>query len=101
MLLLRAHLHVAAVDGATEARPQAQAEELTLVVADNSTGYFGAVRLIKPYETRVCGAWRGGEVHVYNLPGKVCNFTSEHNRTRDVVLAEAGAGGEADAARGR
>ena len=37
MLLRRAHLHVAAVDGATEARPQAQAEKLTLVVADNST----------------------------------------------------------------
>eukprot|EP00964_Phaeocystis_antarctica_P036982 scaffold21122_cov54-Phaeocystis_antarctica.AAC.2 len=47
-----------------EARQQAQADEPTLLVADNNTGYFG-VRLLtvlrpghpKPYEARV---WRGG-----------------------------------------
>ena len=41
---------------ATEARQQAQAEKLTLLVADNSSGYFG-VNLKhgrpKPYQARV------------------------------------------------
>jgi len=45
-----------------EARQQAQAEKLTLLVAENSSGYFG-VHLIKPgqpkpYQARV---WRGGK----------------------------------------
>ena len=45
-----------------EARQQAQAEELTLLKADNKTGYFG-VHLdkrgqAKPYQARV---WRGGK----------------------------------------
>ena len=45
-----------------EARQQAQAEKLTLVVAENATGYFG-VRLNKPgkpkpYQARV---WRSGK----------------------------------------
>ena len=45
-----------------EARQQAQAEKLTLVVAENATGYFG-VRLAKPgqpkpYQARV---WRSGK----------------------------------------
>ena len=44
-------------------RSQAEAEGLTLLVADNKTGYFG-VRLNmpgtpKPYQARV---WRGGKV---------------------------------------
>jgi len=44
-----------------KARQQAQAEKLTLLVAENSTGYFG-VKLIpslsKPYQAQV---WRGGK----------------------------------------
>merc|ERR1740124_410493 len=45
-----------------EALQQVQAEELTLLVADNKAGYFG-VRLdnpggSKPYQARV---WRGGK----------------------------------------
>ena len=45
-----------------EARQQAQAEKLTLLVAENTTGYFG-VRLdkpglSKPYQAQV---WRGGK----------------------------------------
>ena len=43
-------------------RQQAQAEKLTLLVADNKTGYFG-VHLVKPgqpkpYQAKV---WRGGK----------------------------------------
>ena len=51
---------------ATEALQQAQAEKLTLLVADNKSGYFG-VSLdkpgkTKPYQARV---WRGGnKVHL-------------------------------------
>ena len=46
-------------------RQQAQEEKLTLVVAENKTGYFG-VRINpgqpKPYQARV---WRGGKnVHL-------------------------------------
>ena len=44
-----------------EARQQAQAEELTLLVADNNTGYFGVYLkpgLAKPYQARVS---RGGK----------------------------------------
>ena len=44
-----------------EARQQAQAEKLTLVVADNNTGYFGVQLrpgLSKPYQARVR---RGGK----------------------------------------
>eukprot|EP00964_Phaeocystis_antarctica_P117621 scaffold81429_cov59-Phaeocystis_antarctica.AAC.1 len=46
-----------------EARRQAQAEELTLVVADNKTGYFG-VRLDKPGQPKPYKAevWRGGKM---------------------------------------
>jgi predicted DNA-binding WGR domain protein len=52
----------AAVLTSEEARQQAQAEKLTLVVAENRTGYIG-VRLAnpghpKPYQARV---WRGGK----------------------------------------
>ena len=39
-----------------EARQQAQAEKLTLVVAENNTGYFGVVHhpgRPKPYQARV------------------------------------------------
>ena len=48
---------------ATEARPQAQTKELTLLVAENKSGYFG-VHLDqrgppKPYEAQV---WRGDKV---------------------------------------
>ena len=46
-----------------EARQQAQAEGLTLLVADNKTGYFGVCLNKpgnpKPYQARV---WRGGKV---------------------------------------
>ena len=47
-----------------EARQQAQAEKLTLLVAKNKTGYFG-VNLAKPgqpkpYQVQV---WRGGKMH--------------------------------------
>eukprot|EP00964_Phaeocystis_antarctica_P093277 scaffold60141_cov49-Phaeocystis_antarctica.AAC.1 len=49
----------------SEARQQAQAEGLTLRVADNKTGYFGVCLKpgrSKPYEARV---WRGGKyVHL-------------------------------------
>ena len=51
----------AAVLTSEEARQQAQAEELTLRVADNSAGYFG-VQLkprAKPYQARVR---RGGKI---------------------------------------
>ena len=45
-----------------EARQQAQAERLTLLVADNKTGYFGVhlkqTSKSKPYQARV---WRGGK----------------------------------------
>jgi len=46
-----------------EARQQAQAEGLTLVLAENTTGYFGVTlykpgTLTKPYQARV---WRGGK----------------------------------------
>ena len=48
---------------ATEARQQAQAEKLTLLVADNKSGYFGVhldnnPGLSKPYQARVR---RGGK----------------------------------------
>ena len=42
-------------------RQQAQAEKLTLLVADNKAGYFGVTLnpgLFKPYEAQV---WRGGK----------------------------------------
>ena len=44
-----------------EARQQAQAEGLTLVVAENKAGYFGVVHrpgLPKPYQVQV---WRDGK----------------------------------------
>ena len=46
-----------------EARQQAQAERLTLVVAENKTGYFGVLlkpsrSKLKPYQPQV---WRGGK----------------------------------------
>ena len=49
-----------------EARQQAQAERLTLLKADNSTGYFGVCLTNpgkpKPYQAQV---WRGGkDVHL-------------------------------------
>ena len=47
---------------ATEARQQAQAEKLTLLVADNRTGYFGVHHKpgpSKPYQARVK---RGGKL---------------------------------------
>ena len=47
-----------------EAAQQAQAERLTLLVADNKAGYFGVVHQpgrSKPYKAEV---WRGGK-HVY------------------------------------
>ena len=47
---------------ATEAPQQAQAEKLTLLVADNKSGYFGVYLnnpgKLKPYQARV---WRGGK----------------------------------------
>ena len=48
---------------ATEARQQAQAEKLTLLGAENSSGYFGVTlnhrrSLSKPYQTQV---WRGAK----------------------------------------
>ena len=45
-----------------EARQQAQAEKLTLLVAESKTGYFG-VRLSKPRQPRPYKAvvWRGGK----------------------------------------
>ena len=49
-----------------EARQQAQAEGLTLHVAENKTGYFG-VRLNKPGQPKPFQAsvWRGGkDVHL-------------------------------------
>ena len=51
---------------ATEAQQQAQAEKLTLLLAKNTTGYFGVYLkqpgLSKPYEAQV---WRGGkQVHL-------------------------------------
>ena len=49
-----------------EARQQAQAEKLTLLVADNSTGYFG-VCLAKPGQAKPyqAGVTRGGKtVHL-------------------------------------
>jgi hypothetical protein len=52
----------AAVLTSEEARQQAQAEKLTLLVAKNTTGYFGVHRkpdLSKPYQARVC---RGGKM---------------------------------------
>ena len=46
-----------------EARQQAQAEELTLLRAENKTGYFGVHRTNpgcpKPYQAQV---WRGGKM---------------------------------------
>jgi len=47
-----------------EARQQAQAEKLTLLVAKNTTGYFGVILdsrsgLSKPYQAQV---WRGGRM---------------------------------------
>ena len=49
-----------------EARQQAQAEKLTLLVSENKTGYFGVCRnqpgKPKPFEARV---WRGGkDIHL-------------------------------------
>ena len=46
---------------AAEARQQAQAEKLTLLVAENSTGYFG-VRHLKSNQPRpfLVQVWRGG-----------------------------------------
>eukprot|EP00964_Phaeocystis_antarctica_P157275 scaffold127393_cov63-Phaeocystis_antarctica.AAC.4 len=50
---------------ASEARQQAQAEELTLLVVENSAGYFGVCTKpsqSKPYQAHV---WRGGKtVHL-------------------------------------
>jgi predicted secreted protein len=50
---------------ATEALQQAQAEKLTLLVAESKTGYFGVTLkpgLSKPYQAQV---WRGGnQVHL-------------------------------------
>ena len=45
-----------------EARQQAQAEELTLLVAENKTGYFG-VSLDKPGQPKpyLARVWRGGK----------------------------------------
>ena len=42
-----------------EARQQAQAEGLTLVVADNTTGYFGVYNVTNKFAARV---WRGGKM---------------------------------------
>ena len=46
-----------------EARQQAQAERLTLLVADSKTGYFG-VRLANPGQPKpyVAQVWRGGKM---------------------------------------
>jgi hypothetical protein len=50
---------------ATEARQEAQAEKLTLLVAKNTTGYFGVYLKKpgrpKPYEAHV---WRGGKMYL-------------------------------------
>ena len=51
------------MSGVEAARQQAQAEKLTLLVADNSTGYYGVLKLhrsglSKPYQARVT---RGGK----------------------------------------
>ena len=52
-----------ALSKSKEAQQQAQTEELTLLVADNSTGYFGVAHRpaskLKPYEA---GLRRGGKV---------------------------------------
>jgi hypothetical protein len=52
----------AAVLTSEEARQQAQAEDLTLLVADNKAGYFG-VHLAKPGQPKPYQAklWRGGK----------------------------------------
>ena len=74
-----------------EVRQQAQAEKLTLVLAESSSGYFGVYLAKpgqpKPYQARV---WRGGKkVHLG------CFGASAGGG------AAAGGGGEANAARGR
>ena len=52
---------------ASEVRQQAQAEKLTLLVADNSTGYFGVAhqsRQPKPYRAHVTRGGGGKSVHL-------------------------------------
>ena len=101
---------------------QATAEGLTLLVADNKTGYFGVKLdqtgrpLPKPYEARVkrggknvnlgsfatAEARGGGAVHRANAGGAGGGAEGCSGATADERGGTAaGAGGGADAARGR
>ena len=70
-----------------EARQQAQAEKLTLLVAESKSGYFGVILnkpgQPKPYQVRV---WRGGKkVNLYSLKPnekKPKTFLNLHFTTR-------------------